>query len=110
MAIGEVVGRIFGHSRANKKKGVLILDEIDFLVKLFGDDLLYAFTRSGNKLTPGFLAIDGISNDLKFKEGHDPRVLSSQSEEELVFPTYNEDELWEILKERAGVAFRPSVA
>lgn len=110
LAIGEVVDRIFENVRRNKKKVVLVLDEIDYLVKLFGDDILYAFTRSGNKLSPGFLAIVGISNDLKFKEGLDPRVLSSMSEEELVFPPYTVDELREILKERAGVAFRPSVA
>jgi archaeal cell division control protein 6 len=110
LAIGEVVDRIFDNIRTNKKKVVLVLDEIDYLVKLFGDDILYAFTRSGNKLSPGFLAIVGISNDLKFKEGLDPRVLSSLSEEELVFPPYTVDELREILKERAGIAFRPSVA
>ena len=110
LAMGEVVDRIFENIRTNKKNVVLVLDEIDYLVKLFGDDVLYAFTRSGNKLSPGFLAIVGISNDLKFKEGLDPRVLSSLSEEELVFPPYTVDELREILKERAGVAFRPSVA
>jgi archaeal cell division control protein 6 len=110
LAIGEVVDRIFENIRTNKKKVVLVLDEIDYLVKLFGDDILYAFTRSGNRLAPGFLAIVGISNDLKFKEGLDPRVLSSLSEEELVFPPYTVDELREILNERAGVAFRPSVA
>ena len=110
LAIGEVVDRIFENIRANKKKVVLVLDEIDYLVKLFGDDLLYAFTRAGTKLSPGVLAIVDISNDLTFKEGLDPRVLSSLSEEELVFPPYTVDELREILKERAGVAFRPSVA
>ncbi|MDG6899013.1 MAG: AAA family ATPase [Nitrososphaerota archaeon] len=110
LAIGEVVDRISENIRVNKKKVVLVLDEIDYLVKLFGDDILYSFTRSGNKLSPGFLAIVGISNDLKFKEGLDPRVLSSMSEEELVFPPYTVDELREILTERAAVAFRPSVA
>jgi cell division control protein 6 len=110
LAIGEVVDRIFENIRANKKKVVLILDEIDYLVKLFGDDILYSFTRSSSKLVPGFLALVGISNDLKFKEGLDPRVLSSLSEEELVFPPYTVDELRAILEERAGVAFRPSVA
>lgn len=110
LAIGEIVDRISDNIRSNKKKVVLVLDEIDYLVKLFGDDTLYAFTRSGERLAPGFLALVGISNDLKFKEGLDPRVLSSLSEEELVFPPYTVEELREILTERAKVAFRPSVA
>ncbi|MDG6949780.1 MAG: AAA family ATPase [Nitrososphaerota archaeon] len=110
LAIGEVMDRISDNIRTNKKEVVLVLDEIDYLVKLFGDDILYSFTRSGNKLSPGFLAIVGISNDLKFKEGLDPRVLSSMSEEELVFPPYTVEELREILTERAAVAFKRSVA
>jgi cell division control protein 6 len=110
LAIGEVVDRISENIKSNKKKVVLVLDEIDYLVKLFGDDILYAFTRSGERLAPGFLALVGISNDLKFKEGLDPRVLSSLSEEELVFPPYTVDELREILTERSKMAFRPSVA
>jgi cell division control protein 6 len=110
LAIGEVIARISENIKSNKKKVILVLDEIDYLVRLFGDDILYAFTRSGERLSPGFLAIVGISNDLRFKEGLDPRVLSSLSEEELVFPPYTVDELREILAERARVAFRPSVA
>ena len=110
LAIGEVVDRISENIKSNKKKVVLVLDEIDYLVKLFGDDILYAFTRSGERLAPGFLALVGISNDLKFKEGLDPRVLSSLSEEELVFPPYTVDELREILTERSKMAFRPMVA
>ena len=110
LAIGEVIDRVSENIKSNKKKVVLVLDEIDYLVKLFGDDILYAFTRSGERLAPGFLAIVGISNDLKFKDGLDPRVLSSLSEEELVFPPYTVDELRQILTERAMVAFRPSVA
>jgi archaeal cell division control protein 6 len=110
LAIGEVIDRISENIKSNKKKVVLVLDEIDYLVKLFGDDIMYAFTRSGERLAPGFLALVGISNDLKFKESLDPRVLSSLSEEELVFPPYTVDELRQILAERAKVAFRPSVA
>jgi archaeal cell division control protein 6 len=110
LAIGTVVDRIFENVKSNKKRVVLVLDEIDYLVRLFGDDLLYSFTRSGERLSPGFLALVGISNDLRFKEGLDSRVLSSLSEEELVFPPYTVDELRKILTDRAKVAFRPSVA
>jgi archaeal cell division control protein 6 len=110
LSTGEVVDRI---SRQIKRKGmhaVLVLDEIDYLVREFGDGVLYEFTRSNERMAPGFLSLVGISNDLKFKEGLDPRVLSSLSEEELVFPPYTVDELREILKERARVAFKPSAA
>jgi cell division control protein 6 len=55
------------------------------------------------------LSLVGISNDLKFKEGLDPRVLSSLGEEELVFPPYTTEELRSILAERAKTAFRPGV-
>jgi archaeal cell division control protein 6 len=110
LSIGEVMARIFKQIREKKTKTVLVMDEIDYLVKTFGDGILYEFTRSNERVAPGFLALVGISNDLKFKEGLDPRVLSSLSEEELVFPPYTVDELREILMERAGVAFRPSVA
>ena len=110
LSIGEVIARAFKQIKAKGAHVVLVLDEIDYLVKTFGDGVLYEFTRSGERLSPGFLSMVGISNDLKFKEGLDPRVLSSLSEEELVFPPYTVDELREILTERAKVAFRPGVA
>ncbi len=110
LSIGEVVERIFERVKAGRKQVILVLDEIDYLVKTFGDGILYEFTRSSERLSPGFLCLVGISNDLKFKEGLDPRVLSSLSEEELVFPPYTVEELREILTERARMAFRPSAA
>lgn len=110
LSTGEVVERAFKQIQSKADHVVLVMDEIDYLVKTFGDGTLYEFTRSSERLTPGFLSLVGISNDLKFKEGLDPRVLSSLSEEELVFPPYTVDELREILTERAKVAFRPSVA
>lgn len=110
LSIGEVVSRIFKEIQSKKSHVVLVMDEVDYLVKTFGDGILYEFTRSSDRLSPGFLSLVGISNDLKFKEWLDPRVLSSLSEEELVFPPYTVEELREILTERARTAFRPSVA
>lgn len=94
----------------NEKKIVLIacLDEIDVLVKNYGDNLLYELTRINESFDRGALSIVGVSNDLHFKELLDPRVLSSLSEEELVFHPYTALELIDILSERAAMAFYPN--
>lgn len=55
------------------------------------------------------MSVIGISNDLKFKEYLDPRVLSSLSEEEVVFPPYDANQLRDILTQRAEEAFYPGV-
>jgi len=68
---------------------VIVLDEIDKLVKKSGDDTLYNLTRINSDLKNSKVSIIGISNDLSFKDFLDPRVLSSLSEEEIVFPPYN---------------------
>jgi cell division control protein 6 len=85
---------------------VACLDEIDILVKSSGDALLYELTRINEASEGGQLSIVGVSNDLMFKEMLDPRVLSSLSEEEIVFHPYTAIELIDILSERAAMAFR----
>lgn len=86
---------------------VIVLDEIDKLVKKSGDDTLYNLTRINSDLKNSKVSIIGISNDLSFKDFLDPRVLSSLSEEELVFPPYNAPQLVDILAQRAEAAFVP---
>jgi cell division control protein 6 len=84
---------------------VIILDEIDKLVKKSGDDTLYNLTRINSDLKEAKVSIIGISNDLRFTDFLDPRVLSSLSEEEIVFPPYNAPQLCDILQQRAEIAF-----
>lgn len=84
---------------------VIVLDEIDKLVKKSGDDTLYNLTRINSDLHRSRVCIIGISNDLSFKDFLDPRVLSSLSEEEIVFPPYNAPQLCDILQQRADKAF-----
>jgi len=88
-----------------KKMFILILDEIDQAVKKISDGFLYNLTRLNSELSGSQISLIGISNDLKFLEVLDPRVKSSLSEEELVFPPYNAIQLQEILRERAEKAF-----
>jgi cell division control protein 6 len=84
---------------------IIVLDEIDKLVKKSGDETLYNLTRINGDLKESKVSMIGISNDLSFKDFLDPRVLSSLSEEELVFPPYNAPQLCDILQQRADIAF-----
>ncbi|MEK6932979.1 MAG: ORC1-type DNA replication protein [Nanoarchaeota archaeon] len=85
---------------------ILVLDEIDQLVNKAGDGILYNLTRLNSELTKCQLSIIGISNDLMFTDNLDPRIKSSLSEEELVFPPYNAIQLQDILKQRSNLAFK----
>ena len=109
LAQGEVFDRF---KKALDSKNVLFiiaLDEIDAIVKNRGDILLYELTRINEGLKSSRVTILGISNDLKFKELLDPRVLSTLREEELIFRPYNAEELHDILYERAKTAFQETV-
>lgn len=88
---------------------VLILDEIDQAVKKISSDFLYNLTRLNSELSRTQICVVGISNDLTFLEGLDPRVRSSLSEEEIVFPPYNALQLQEILGHRSNLAFKEKV-
>jgi archaeal cell division control protein 6 len=105
LAVSEVLSRLQSQIKSKNLHTIFVLDEIDYLVKLFSDRLLYDLTTSSDAIAPGFLSIVGISNDLQFKEELGARVLSRLSEEEIVFPPYTAQELTTILFERAGLAF-----
>ncbi|MEM2174827.1 MAG: orc1/cdc6 family replication initiation protein, partial [Candidatus Micrarchaeia archaeon] len=88
---------------------IVIFDEIDQAVKKIGDEFLYNFTRINTELTKAQITVVGLSNDLKFLDTLDPRVKSSLSEEEILFPPYNALQLQDILRQRAKEAFKPNV-
>jgi len=92
-----------------KQLVILILDEIDQTVKKISDTFLYNLTRLNSELSKSQIIIVGISNDLTFLDEIDPRVRSSLSEEEIVFPPYNALQLQEILKKRAETAFNEGI-
>ena len=88
---------------------LLILDEIDHLIKKAEDEILYNLTRINEELKHAQVTIIGISNDAKFLDNLDPRVRSSLSEEGIVFPPYNALQIKDILYERTQQAFRAVV-
>lgn len=110
LAISEVFKRLLNNINENKLNAIFVVDEIDYLAQLVsktGKDILYQLTRANSRLEDGSLTLVGISNDLTFKEKLDPRVISSLGEEEIVFPTYNVEQIKKILEERIRQAFEP---
>jgi cell division control protein 6 len=108
LSISEVFNRIISTIEKNSLNAVFVVDEIDYLAELVsktGKDVFYSITRANERLKKGSLTLVGISNDLTFKERLDPRVLSSLSEEEIVFTNYSVGQIKEILEERIKVAF-----
>ena len=85
---------------------ILVLDEIDQLIKKTGDEIIYNLTRINSELKNAQISLIGISNDLMFANHIDPRVKSSLSEEEIIFPPYNALQIQDILRKRSNDAFK----
>ena len=105
----EVYNIFYKTMDKEKQIVVLILDEIDQLIKKIGDEVIYNLTRINTELKNAQLSIIGISNDIMFADNLDPRVKSSLSEEELVFPSYNAIQIQDILKRRCTDAIKENV-
>ncbi len=105
----EVYRAFFKALNKQKQNYILILDEIDQLVNKTGDNALYNLTRINEEDTSSQISLIGISNDIMFVDNLDPRVKSSLSEEEIIFPPYNAIQIQAILKQRSEVAFNKDV-
>jgi len=92
-----------------KQSVILILDEIDQAVQKISDSFLYNLTRMNTELSKAQISLVGISNDLTFLDTIDPRIRSSLSEEEIVFPPYNALQIQDILKFRSDLAFEKGI-
>ncbi len=103
LSISEVFKRLISEINKRSINAVFVIDEIDHLARLTSKshkDILYQMTRANELLDGGSLTLVGISNDLAFKDGLDPRVISSLGEEEIVFASYTTDQIRRILEER----------
>jgi len=102
----EVYKYFFKLVDQKKQIVILVLDEIDQLVKKTGDEIMYNLTRINSELKESQIAIVGISNDLVFTDNLDPRVKSTLSEEEIIFKPYDALQIQDILTQRAKEAFK----
>jgi cell division control protein 6 len=88
---------------------IIVLDEIDHLVKKAGDDLLYNLTNLNQSLKNSRSCVIGISNDLKFTEFLDPRVRSRLGQLDVIFNPYDASQLQDILRQRAATSIKQGV-
>lgn len=109
LSVGEVFDRFRAGLDTSRILFIIVLDEVDALIKEQGDAFMYELTRINETLAKSKVSIIGISNDLRLKEFLDPRVFSSLSEEELVFRPYDAGELRNILLERSKLSFQEGV-
>jgi len=102
----EVYKLFFSALDSEEQLLILVLDEIDQLIKKTGDEVIYNLTRINSELKNAQISLIGISNDLMFANHIDPRVKSSLSEEEIIFPPYNALQIQDILRKRGNLAFK----
>lgn len=102
----EVHKHFLGTMQNKKGVFILILDEIDALADT---DILYNLSRINTELKDSRVSIIGITNSLQFTNTLDSRIKSSLSEEELVFPPYNANQIRDILMQRAEIALQKDI-
>jgi cell division control protein 6 len=100
----KVYDTFFSTLDMEKRLVIIVLDEVDKLLRKGSDEVLYNLTRINSDLNMARVSIIGITNDLNFIEFLDPRVRSSLGEEEIVFPPYDALQLQDILAQRAKMA------
>ncbi len=88
---------------------IIVLDEIDRILQKNGDDIFYFLTTMNEKLKNSKVSIIGVTNNTKFTELLTSKIRSRLGEEKVVFPPYNPEQLQDILRKRAELAFEPGV-
>lgn len=88
---------------------LLILDEVDELVRKTDTTLLYNLTRLNTDLEQAKISLIGIANSANLIEQLDPRVRSSLRHEEIIFPSYHATQIQDILNQRKERAFHEGV-
>lgn len=85
---------------------IILLDEID---KADNPQIINSIIRTQSKTSGNAPCVIGITNDLNLRERFPAHLISVLSENELLIPPYDANQLGEILKARAEIAFKEGV-
>ena len=87
---------------------IVVLDEVDQLVKESGDAAIYSLLRPNEQRPDAGASVVGVSNDLQFEQLLGARVRSRLNEQKVLFHRYTQPQLTDILLDRAKLALSPS--
>ena len=86
----------------------IVLDEVDYVLKESGDDILYRLSRINSAIKSKVSTLV-VSNDVRVGDYVKPRTQSAFGRVRVIFSPYNADELKDILRDRAKFAFKKDV-
>ncbi len=88
---------------------LVILDEVDYVLKESGDDILYRLSRINESNLKSKISTVIISNDVRASDYIKPRTQSAFGRVKIIFTPYNAEELEDILKDRVKMALKQNV-
>jgi len=107
-SIPEKIESLRKHIEKRQVHLVVILDEVDVLLKKSGSEVVYTFSRFGEEAGRGNVSMILISQRREALDHLDAAAMSTFRRTNAVeFPKYSREELEDILKVRVGLAFHP---
>jgi len=107
-SIDRVYDTIINSIDKENKIFIIVLDEIDRILQK-SDDIFYFLTTMNEVLKQSKVSIIGVTNNTRFTELLTPRIKSRLGEEKVIFSPYKTEQLQDILKKRAELAFEPEI-
>ncbi len=104
-----VIEQMIKHLEEFRGVVIIVLDEVDNLIKKSGDNTLHILSRMNEELELSSTSLVCISNDANVLGNVHAAVLSSLALDINVFKPYNAEQLRDILSFRAAKAFNRSV-
>ena len=107
-SLDKVYDTIINYIDKEEKVLIIVLDEIDRILQK-NDDIFYFLTTMNEVLKNSKISIIGVTNNAKFMELISTKIKSRLGEEKIIFPPYDCEQLQNILRKRAELAFEPGV-
>ncbi|MDR0523950.1 MAG: orc1/cdc6 family replication initiation protein [Candidatus Methanoplasma sp.] len=105
----KVYETLLSYMEESHKTYLVVLDEIDMALQKKGDDIFYYLTNMNETLSKSRVSVIGITNNTKFIEFLSTKIKSRLGEEKIIFTPYTPDQIKDILRERAAVAFEDGI-